>query len=348
MKTASLQFLERGRGLHPFSRSTLPTTKARSRLEPWAGSLNGARPHRSRFVSHIAFLALCVAILMGLATRPADADSSISFSWSPNAAAQHVTGYRFYYATHTGPPYDGKGADQGDSPIEISGSKLVLEEDEDHHKSYHFKISGLPPCATIYVAMTAFDAKGQESDFTEEHSIDVSYKLERFSAQATSLDTLRVSWDAPPAGFRDLIAGYTLYYEISSYPKPDPALQFSQSVDLAPSEFVGKKDPTTLLDGLPQGSWVHLAIAALCPSGTSTLSKVFTTQMPRAGSGPPQNPTTTPSRAIGGCVLDDKPGAALPGIGVSLGLLVIFLGSRRRERRGAKGPRRNDNTCFFA
>ena len=152
MRTASIQSLGRVLWRQRRPRRPLPATEARSRRERRRGSLDSARAQGCRFFPLVAFSTLCVAILMGL-VQPAAADSSISFSWSPNAAAEHVAGYRFYFATHSGPPYDGKGANQGDSPIKISGNSLVLEEDEDHHKSYHFKISGLPPCATIYVRL---------------------------------------------------------------------------------------------------------------------------------------------------------------------------------------------------
>ncbi|TKB07436.1 PKD domain-containing protein [Desulforhopalus sp. IMCC35007] len=76
-----------------------------------------------------------------------------SFSWSANA--EPVEGYRLYYKMGgvAGPPFDGTGATEGSSPIDLG-------------KVTSFTISGLLDNTTYHFALTAYNGT-DESDYTD-------------------------------------------------------------------------------------------------------------------------------------------------------------------------------------
>lgn len=92
----------------------------------------------------------------------------VTLRWNANPAPD-LAGYRLYYKIDgAGPPYDGIGADQGDSPIDVGN---VTE----------FTITGLPeltPPARYRFTITAYDNEntdppsGLESGFSNEVDTD--------------------------------------------------------------------------------------------------------------------------------------------------------------------------------
>ena len=73
-----------------------------------------------------------------------------TFSWSANPVP--VTGYKLYYKKDgsAGPPFNGTGAQQGPSPINVG-------------KKTSYTIRGLADNTTYHFALTAYDGKGESA-----------------------------------------------------------------------------------------------------------------------------------------------------------------------------------------
>lgn len=92
---------------------------------------------------------------------PQGADAlDVTLAWNPSLSA--VDGYRVYYkADHQGgPPYDGTGALEGDSPITLG-------------KTASFTLRGLQEGQSYYFAVTAY-VGSSESSYSNEVSLSAS------------------------------------------------------------------------------------------------------------------------------------------------------------------------------
>ena len=84
--------------------------------------------------------------------------ASVTLTWDPNSPAENVVGYRLYYGT------------------ESRNYEFVIDTTEETLK----KISGLEKGQKYYFAVTALNEAGQESDFSEEISVNTcTYRLFR-------------------------------------------------------------------------------------------------------------------------------------------------------------------------
>ena len=111
-----------------------------------------------RLIRHtITFL---VVLAISVATVSAQTDG-ITLAWDPNDTSEQVTEYRLYYKTGpSGPPYNGVGLNQGDSPIIIPVADLADEN------SPEIDLTGLIPGVAYYFVVTAFN--GDESGYSNE------------------------------------------------------------------------------------------------------------------------------------------------------------------------------------
>ena len=117
---------------------------------------------------------------------------TLTLSWQANPEAD-VTGYKVYYDIDSGTPYEGKGATEGDSPIDAGNVTS-------------FTLSGLTIGQTYYIAITAYDSQGLESWFSEEVVGTVVMPEDTTppttpvviddGAYTTSLSHLHFSWSA--------------------------------------------------------------------------------------------------------------------------------------------------------
>ncbi len=90
--------------------------------------------------------------------------SDVTLQWDANTEPD-LKGYKLYYGSFSGAPYDGKAIDQGSSPITIEINDL-----KDINKP-EFKLTGLDTEEHYFVAITAYDTEGLESDFSNEVSL---------------------------------------------------------------------------------------------------------------------------------------------------------------------------------
>lgn len=81
-------------------------------------------------------------------------NSSTTLMWNPIPSTLTGYGYKVYYATHSGPPYDGTGAVQGNSPINV-GNVIA------------YSLTGLPANVRYFI-VTAYDTLGRESWYSNE------------------------------------------------------------------------------------------------------------------------------------------------------------------------------------
>ncbi|MBW2001292.1 MAG: fibronectin type III domain-containing protein, partial [Deltaproteobacteria bacterium] len=81
--------------------------------------------------------------------------AELTLAWDPNAE-QDIAGYKIYYKTESsGPPYNGTGLTEGNSPIDL-GNQI------------EFTLHGLIDDVTYFFVATAYDTEGLESDYSEE------------------------------------------------------------------------------------------------------------------------------------------------------------------------------------
>lgn len=86
----------------------------------------------------------------------------VSLAWDANTEPD-LAGYKLYYKTDSsGPPYNGTGATEGDSPIDVGN---VTE----------FTIHGLSDGVTYYFVAAAYDTEGLESGYSNEVSTSISF-----------------------------------------------------------------------------------------------------------------------------------------------------------------------------
>ncbi|UCF00548.1 MAG: PKD domain-containing protein [Deltaproteobacteria bacterium] len=89
----------------------------------------------------------------------------VTLAWDANSEAA-LAGYKIYYKTGIpGPPYSGEGASEGNSPISVTVEEL------ENPNSPHYIIHGLSDTETAYLTLTAFNADGMESGFSNEVSL---------------------------------------------------------------------------------------------------------------------------------------------------------------------------------
>jgi hypothetical protein len=94
-----------------------------------------------------------ISVFLILAFCAASHAKTVTLSWDASPTVG-VTGYKLYYkAGSSTPPLDGIGANEGNSPIDV-GNVLT------------YIVTGLPDSDIHYFTLTAYDAAGYESSFS--------------------------------------------------------------------------------------------------------------------------------------------------------------------------------------
>jgi len=110
------------------------------------------------------FLTLGLGFLLILSLPSLGYAVDITLAWDANTEPD-LAGYMIYYCTESSDSYDGVGAADGDSPIH-----MPLDQDEDPDPSIvQFTLYDLPE-GTYFIAVTAYNLAGLESDFSNEVS----------------------------------------------------------------------------------------------------------------------------------------------------------------------------------
>ena len=127
----------------------------------------------------------CVAILI-YSLNPSYA-LDVTLAWDANTEPD-LAGYVIYYGTEPSDAYDGVGAANGDSPID-----MPLDQDEDPDPSVvQFTVYDLPE-GTHFFVVTAYNTEGLESGFSNE----ASTASDELSAPAPQVSTASDELSAP-------------------------------------------------------------------------------------------------------------------------------------------------------
>ena len=93
--------------------------------------------------------------------------AEVTLAWDANTEA-NLAGYKLYYDGDSDTEmYQGVGATEGDSPI------VIYNEDLSDENAPVFTITGLEEGQYYYFSLTAFDADGMESDYSDEVGVMV-------------------------------------------------------------------------------------------------------------------------------------------------------------------------------
>ena len=88
--------------------------------------------------------------------------TKVTFEWKP-VTSLDLAGYKIHYKTNSsGPPYDGKGLAEGDSPIIVPLRRLKNPNDP------RFTVHGLRKDETYFFAITAYGFEGKECRYSDE------------------------------------------------------------------------------------------------------------------------------------------------------------------------------------
>ncbi len=94
--------------------------------------------------------------------------ANVTLAWSTNTEP-NLAGYYIYYKNgNSGPPYNGTGVDEGDSPIKVPVGYFADPENPE------YTMHGLSDTGISFFVLTAYDTEGNESGFSNEvYYIDV-------------------------------------------------------------------------------------------------------------------------------------------------------------------------------
>lgn len=201
-------------------------------------------------------LALVLPILLLSASAPASG-AEIKLSWDPTPTPD-IDGYMVYYDTDSeSPPYEGSGANEGDSPIDMPLEVLdpLLPE---------MTLTGLSSCLHYWFAVTAYigDDESVYSNWVEGTAIA---KPSTLVASTLRPGAITLSWDGPPADDDGTIDHYLVHTFVES----DDDEGFAEIAD-SPMTVSGQT--TAEVVGLTPGVTYSFTVESVCPDGATNES----------------------------------------------------------------------------
>jgi hypothetical protein len=137
---------------------------------------------------------IILTVLIVFAMVSAATAKTVTLAWDANTEPD-VAGYMIYYSLgNPGPPYNGVGASEGDSPVNVG---LVTTA----------TLSNLPDDVDVYVSATAYNTSGLESVNTP----DVFSAAVITIPDGSNTKSVTLDWDENPE--YDVI-GYKVYYSV--------------------------------------------------------------------------------------------------------------------------------------
>ncbi len=129
------------------------------------GALLRLRKERTCFASIKALLYLNVLLFLLCLFVGSAVAADVELAWDANTESD-LAGYYVHYKTgSSGAPYDGTGANEGDSPIQVP-----LEDLTDQYNP-NYPITGLSDTETYFFVVTAYNTDGDESDYSNEVNV---------------------------------------------------------------------------------------------------------------------------------------------------------------------------------
>ena len=93
----------------------------------------------------------------------------VTLQWDANTEPD-LAGYKIYYDVDSGAPYDGSGAAEGNSPIDI----ILFQDENPDPNIVQFTLHGLSDSGVSFLAVTAYDNFGRESGYSNEVSTSLA------------------------------------------------------------------------------------------------------------------------------------------------------------------------------
>ena len=204
-----------------------------------------------------------IALVVAVGLIPALGHAAeLTLSWDPNAPEEKVTGYKIYYGSHAGPPYEGVAAVEGASPIDVPLASLADPGQPT------VTLRGLVTCQVFYFTVTAYNEAG-ESDFSNEVSRTVVPKPGGVQVAPAGGGGVQVSWDGLDPEDLKHLNRIRVHYDADAGEPYE-----GSGADQGPSPVViGPSATEMFLTGLAPGQAVFVAVEPLCPDGSGRLSK---------------------------------------------------------------------------
>jgi hypothetical protein len=117
-------------------------------------------------ISLVCFCTYCFFLFAGVIiffTHGISSAAEVTLAWDANTEPD-LMGYKIYYDTSAGGPYDGTDAEQGISPI------ILFRKNLDDPSNPKFTLTGLSDNEDYYFTLTAFDNGNLESGYSNEAS----------------------------------------------------------------------------------------------------------------------------------------------------------------------------------
>jgi hypothetical protein len=202
--------------------------------------------------------------LFALACPAAAEAASVTLAWDPNPEPD-VLGYKVYYDSDmSGPPYDGTGANEGPSPVDVPLASLA------DPNAPTITLTGLPSCVRFYLAATAYNAGG-ESDYSGEVDATILATPNPVSATPGSPAALLVQWSGLPTDDDGSIESYRIQYDTDA--SGEPYQGAGSPVDVTSFDAHA---PLYVLRDLAIDTTYYLVVEAICPDGTTKISDEVT------------------------------------------------------------------------